>query len=121
MLAGLSGFVTEALIIRFGMEIFELQPVLLRAFSFPTAVLLTWIINRRVGFRVGTPASIVEVARYFNTNILAQSANFVVFASLTYAFSLFRNWPELALVAGTTVSMLISFKLYATFVFGNRQ
>ena len=121
MLAGFAGFTTEAAIIRLGMEILDLQPVVLRAISFPTAVLLTWTINRRFGFRVGTPASFVEIARYFNTNILAQSANFVVFTALIYAFSFFRNWPEIALVAGTTVSILISFKLYSTFVFGDRR
>ena len=121
MLAGFVGFATEASIIRVGMEIFDQQPVLLRAFSFPTAVLLTWTINRRFGYRVAAPVSFVEIVRYFNTNILAQATNFIVFTALIYAFSFFRNWPEIALVAGTSVSMLISFKLYSTFVFGDRR
>ena len=121
LVAGFAGFATEALIIRLGMEIFDQQPVLLRAISFPTAVLITWIINRRFGFRVAAPASFFEIARYFNTNILAQATNFIVFTALIYAFSFFRNWPEIALVAGTGVSMLISFKLYSTFVFGDRR
>ena len=94
------------------MEILDLQPVVLRAISFPTAVLLTWTINRRFGFRVGTPASFVEIARYFNTNILAQSANFVVFTALIYAFSFFRNWPEIALVGHDRVN---SYQLYTLF------
>ena len=121
LLAGFAGFTTEASIIRLGMEILDLQPVLLRAISFPTAVLLTWTINRRFGFRLGTPVSFVEIARYFNTNILAQATNLSVFTALIYAFSFFRHWPEIALVAGTSVSMLISFKLYSTFVFGDRR
>jgi len=121
LIAGLMGFATEASIIRLGIEILDAHPVILRAISFPIAVLVTWIINRHFGFRVTAPVSFGEFVRYFNSNVIAQSANFIIFTLLTYSLSHFKKWPELALLLATTVSMLISFKLYSAHVFGNRK
>ena len=119
VLAGGAGFVTEALIIRVGLEVLELHPAYLRLISLPAAVSVTWWINRNWAFKQNAAASLTEIFKYFQVNIVAQSVNFFVFVLLSFVFDIFKTLPELALIIGSLISLLISFKLYSSFVFKN--
>ena len=115
--AGAIGFFTELLLIRTLIIISNLDPLTGRAFSFPIAVLITWYINRTYGYRILAHPTIGELSRYFQTNIISQSANLSIFAFLTWKYPLFQQLPELALAIGTSVSVILSFLLYNLFVF----
>ena len=119
LIAGTAGFCTEAILIRVGISVSGVDPITARAFSFPVAVLVTWYVNRTYGYRISAPPTIGELVKYFKTNFISQSVNLSIFAFLTWRSPFFQRLPELALVVGTSVSIVLSFLLYDLFVFKN--
>lgn len=112
---GFIGFCIEYSIIKSFIYLFKADPISPRAVSFPIAVLITWILNRKYTYQVKTPANISELIRYTRVTVFAQAVNVITYTALCWpslGFSAF-----LGLVIATAISSTVSITLYGNFAF----
>ena len=102
IIAGIAGFVVEYTLIYVGDTLLQLGPRQPRIVSFPLAVVVTWSINRFVGFQVTTPATFGEFAEYSAGMIGGGLINISVYLVLTYM----AIHPLLALVVATATALV---------------
>lgn len=92
-----------------------------RMISLPIAIIFTWYINRRYGFKVNKAPTVKEFLKYLNSNFIAQSTNFFLYLVLISYVSTFQKKPFLSLIIATSVSVLFSFLLYSKYVFAKKK
>jgi putative flippase GtrA len=113
VLAGLSALATDTAVLSLLTRIGGLSPFVARPFGIVCAMLVSWLINRSLTFRMEAPPSIAEFSRFAGVALTSQIVNYSAFASLLLAFPALV--PELALFLACFVSMFVS---YAGFRFG---
>ena len=89
------------------------SPFTARVPSIAAAMFLTWLLNRTMTFRVETPGTRREVARYVMIATTSAFLNFVIYS----AFVLVGVLPVLAVVFATGILMVGSFFAYRHLVF----
>ncbi len=109
-IAGVIGFVVDASIVQCLVAMLDWNPYLARLLSFLAAALSTWIFNRSVTFHGRRHYGLLgEWARY----MLAMSGGFVVnyslYAFLVFQYALLREWPALAVAAGSLAGLAVNF------------
>ncbi|RWC25188.1 MAG: GtrA family protein [Mesorhizobium sp.] len=114
---GVAGFAADASVL-YLLLAFGLGPFASRAFSFLTAVFVTWQLNRRKTFAVqpGEPLW-REGLRYLSAMTLGGAANYAVYG----AFIMARWSPILGLVAGTGIGTVLNFLSARSWVFRDRS
>lgn len=115
LVVGLIGFSIEAIVISSFVNILDTNSYLPRVFSFPTALFVTWLLNRNFGFKVNQAINFAEFFRYVVANGFAQGTNLLCYSGLLYFDIL--NHELLSLFFATSLSTFISFLLYKDFVF----
>ena len=112
LVVGSIGFVVDAgsvlLLVHYG-----LSPFVARIPAIATAVGITWLLNRRLTFRVNIPKSHAEAMRYGSIALLSAALNFALYSALVLA----GMWPVLGVAISTVVLMFFSFFSYKRFVF----
>jgi putative flippase GtrA len=100
-----------------------LDPVLARCFSIACALVSTWLVNRSLAFADRAPSrpSLPEFLRYVSASLVALLVNFGIYWLLFRWGGIFAQWPVLALVAGTGVSMCVNFISYFKVVFARKH
>jgi len=111
--AGLSALTVDAFLLWLLNERFGLSPFVARLFSISAAMLVSWVINRRITFAVTAPATFSEFASFAAVSWVAQAVNYAVFALILLIQP--GTWPVTAVVGASLVAMFIS---YAGFRFG---
>lgn len=106
--AGAVGFLVDATLLTGGTKI-GLPVEIARAFSFVTAVLATWSINRTITFLTPYPASIREFLKYLVAMALGLTVNLIVYFAVYYSFDLPKSIPSVALVPATLAGMTVNF------------
>lgn len=90
-----------------------LSPFLARVPALVVAMIVTWLLNRSVTFRVARPRSRSEMARYMKVAISSALINFLLYSAMV-AIGIH---PLIAIVIATCVLLLGSFFAYRHLVF----
>ena len=115
LVVGLIGFSIEAIVISSFVNILHTNPYLPRVFSFPTALFVTWLLNRNFGFKVNEAINFAEFFRYVAATGFAQGTNLLCYSGVLY-FGI-SDHAMVSLLFATSLSTCISFVLYRDFVF----
>jgi putative flippase GtrA len=118
-LIGGIGFLIEASIITSVVAAGLSTAVYARALSFPSAVFVTWLLNRRITFSSRSPV-VLEFGRYFMTQALGALANLGIYWWLLSTYAEFERNPILALAIAAIVGLLVNYTLSALWVFKSR-
>lgn len=115
-IVGSVGFLVETAIILFIKNEYPALFLYSRAFSFPPAVLATWLLNRVWTFSSdGSKGK--EFARYFIVQSIGAGINFFVYYVLLATFIVFYEFPVLALAVASGVAMIFNYFASKVFVF----
>ena len=107
ILAGSLAFFTDVGVFQFLHGVLSVNLLIARVLSIATAMLVSWLINRRLTFAMPGPPRLAEFLRFVAIAWISSSVNYVLFAGLM----LWRpqTVPLLAIVFATAVSMLVSY------------
>jgi putative flippase GtrA len=110
MVVGGIGFCVDGGLLLILNSLFQMDPLLARTIGFPTAVTVTWILNRNWTF--SETAKAISHKRYWlylSVQAIGAALNFGVFASLVLVAAIFEHYPILALAIGAAVSLVFTF------------
>jgi putative flippase GtrA len=94
------------------------SPLIARAFSFPLALSVTWVLNRAWTFPTGRVRALLsQYRRYLGVQIAGFIINYALFAALVQSGGIWQQQPLLALVIGGFVSMITTYALSRLLVF----
>lgn len=116
--AGGTAFLIDAGTLLVLTEIVGLPPLIARFFAISTAMIVAWLINRTLSFKVAEPPSLNEFGRYASTAWLAAAINYAAFATILWLKP--DTGLIVAVAASTTIAMLFSFTAMRYFVFRKR-
>ncbi len=119
-LIGVIGFAVEALIITLLGNWMLWDAMTSRCFSFPSAVLVTWALNRQYNFNSRNNVR-TEGARYFLTQLLGAWFNVGTFVAFMHTFPQFNKQPIIGLAVGAIAGLIVNFCLSKFFVFKQRK
>ena len=112
ILVGTAGFVVDAGVMWLLTAMSGLSPLLTRAVSFPIAFALTWILNRYWTFAQGRARALkTQFPLYLGVQLSGLAVNYGLFAVLILSGGFWRDYPVLALAAGSLVALLATFTL----------
>jgi putative flippase GtrA len=104
------GFLVDATVLTLLMRSAHLSPIAARAASFPVAVTVTWLINRRGAFAGrGLANSRLEYAGYLAIQLIGAALNFLVFIACLELWPALVEWPVVALAGGAAIGLLFNF------------
>lgn len=116
VLAGLLALTTDGLILE-GLTGAGWHPLLARPLAISVAMVVSWLVNRRVTFAMPGRPSLREYARFAAVSWSAQAVNYAVFASILIAYP--ATAPLVALVLASLVAMFVSYFGYRYGVFAH--
>lgn len=116
VVAGASGFLTDAGVLHLLITYTTVGPYLARGLSIALAMMVTWQINRRMTFGNSGRSGLDEGVRYTFVGLLGAVLNYAVYASLIYTIPVIQ--PVAALIAASLAAMAFSYFGYSRFVFG---
>jgi putative flippase GtrA len=110
-----AGFVTSGLIalaVDTGMtslltRAFGVPPLLARPIAIAVAMVVAWTCHRHLTFAVKTEPSLNEFGRYAAVAWGAAGVNYAIYAAILFLLPVVA--PELALIASSVVSMVVSY------------
>jgi len=91
-------------------------PLLARVASVAVAIMVSWQAHRRFTFRVATPPTVAEFARFVASAATTLVANYAIYAAILIARP--DTPPVAALFAASLVAMLVSYAGMRLGVFG---
>ncbi len=110
------GFITEVFIIYLMTAIYGLSFFYVRFISFPIAVFVTWVINRKITFTSKNRAAI-ELSKYLVIQTIGASINLLIYYLLIINFKTQNIHPILALAFAAFVSMIFTYQASNKLVF----
>lgn len=87
-----------------------------RLVSFPLAVTVTWLINRRWVFAAGTPSG-REYSGYFVVQVIGALINLGIYVVVIELFPGLASLPVIPLAVGSAVALFANFLLVRRWVF----
>jgi putative flippase GtrA len=126
---GTAGFVIDASVLQLLISQFDGNLYISRIFSYLVAASVTWIMHRHYTFRenlvsaegVNTANAYTHLAwqwtRFVVTNFLGALVNYGVYALCIFNWLLFRNYPVLAVAAGSVVGLIFNYTASRHLVF----
>lgn len=105
-LAGLLALTTDGLILE-GLTGAGWDPLLARPLAIAVAMIVSWLVNRRVTFAVPGRPSLREYVRFAGVSWSAQAVNYLVFGAILIARPV--TAPLVALVLASLVAMFVSY------------
>jgi putative flippase GtrA len=106
LVAGTTGFITDAGILWLGTHLVGLDPYTARLISFSIAICVTWLLNNYVTFPSQEKRSKRHMAAYATVQISSFLLNYSLYSALVWLFA----WiPLLALTLAAITSMFFSF------------
>ena len=110
------GFIIEASIITLAGHHLGWSATNARILSFPSAVLVTWWLNRKYNFRSQNSLA-TEGSSYFMAQVAGALANLAMFVLCVSIFPFFARWPVAGLAVGASAGLAVNFLLSNMFVF----
>jgi putative flippase GtrA len=118
LLIGGVGFIVDASILATLVHGYGWGDYTARLISFPVAVLVTWLLNRRYAFASGaTSRRGAEYTRYVGVQTVGSLINFLVYSLCIATLPIMDRWPVLALAVGVMVQIPFNFFGMQKFVF----
>jgi putative flippase GtrA len=112
VVVGVIGFIVDGggtwLLVHLGVP-----PVAARVGPLLSAIVVTWLLNRRLTFKIERPKSRAELVRYATVALSSAAMNFALYSALV----LLGVYPILAVAVATLVLLLYSFFAYRRMVF----
>jgi putative flippase GtrA len=119
---GATGFLYEAVLLALFQNVAGWHPFTTRCFSLPTAIVLTWWLNRLWTFESRDPGRAREFGRYLLVQIIGNGLNMAVFLTVTTLAPVDRWWAaEIGLVFGSAIGLVVNFVGARIFAFRQRQ
>jgi len=115
LLAGGIGFVVDAAVLAVLLAGTPFDPFTARLLSIAAALLVTWMLNRRLTFGPSDRALIVEGARYGGVGTATSLVNYGVYSALLLAIPAMPPLAALCLASGA--AMALSYLGYSRLVF----
>jgi putative flippase GtrA len=113
LLSGGTAFIVDAGITTGLTSLAEVNPLIARIIAILVAMVVAWLMHRRITFDMRTPPSLTEFARFAAVAWTANLLNFAIYAVILTLRP--GTWPFAALVISTGVAMVVS---YLGFRFG---
>lgn len=107
LVAGGSAFLTDVAVFQALVAIAGLGLLVARFLSISTAMVVSFLINRRLTFRMPGPPRLAEFLRFVAVAWLSSGFNFVIFAAVMFARP--QTAPTIAIVIATAISMITSY------------
>lgn len=115
VLAAILAFITDAGILEALTRWAGMSPFLARPIGIACAMVVSWLVNRTITFRMATPPHLSEFLRFVLASGTAQIINYAVFSAILLAVP--GTAPFIALVLACFVSMFVSYTGYRFGVF----
>jgi putative flippase GtrA len=117
-LTGALGFLVDAGLMALLHAGWQWHPIFARCVSFPVALTVTWLVNRRWVFAPSHQASVTtEYARYVAVQVTGAAVNLAIFAVLIYACPPLMAVPVLALAIAAVGSLVLNYLLLVNWVY----
>ena len=115
---GGAGFVIDAGLVMIFYKSLEFNPLLSRVISMSVAIAVTVVLHRHWTFNYSRAHSFYyQQLSYLATQGIGQALNFAIYAVLIGQGMLWQRWPFLAVAAGSTAAMMVTFSLSKWWVF----
>lgn len=109
LLIGGGTFFVDAGILQVLVAGFDMSPFFARAFSFLSAVTVTWWLNRKYTFKTTEAPNLKEFGRYIMTQGVGLAVNVGIYSLCVVLFDVMRTYPALALIPATSASLICNF------------
>lgn len=118
-MVGVAGFVVDGGLLQLLVAGGLAGPIVARLVSFPTAVLVTWYLNRRITFGDGGPL-LRSLLRYVLVSAVGTTLNFVVYSALVLGSPWMAARPLLPFAVASVLAMTVNYLGARHFAFGGR-
>lgn len=109
-ITGAAGFAVDASTLSLLLASTDLGPYFSRAISFPTALCVTWYLNRVWTFGRTDQARLVQSVRYVLVQLVGAFFNLSVYAScVALGPPILERFPVMALAIASVLAMLVNF------------
>ncbi len=119
-LVGSVGFIVDAGILTLLAQKFGVNVYLSRLFSFPTATVITWLLNRSLVFNFRHQKTRSEYGKYLLVQTGGALVNLGVFALLLRAIPTLHATPVIPLAAGALFGLVFNYSGSRYWVFRER-
>lgn len=113
---GSVGFLVEAIIVETIKHLIPSILVYVRFFSFPTALLVTWALNRMFVFK-SKKSRTKEIIKYTIIQSTGAFLNIAIYTALLITNSFFKDYPLIALGIGSGVALVSNYTFSKSWVF----
>ena len=107
VLCGLLAYAVDSGLLALGIWVVGLDARVARFGGIATAMVVSWLCQRRWTFAVSGPPTLREFIRFAGAAWLAAAVNYAVFAAIIFCSP--TVWPQIALIAATTVATIVSY------------
>lgn len=115
---GVVGFVVDGGLLQLLVASGLAGPIVARLVSFPSAVLVTWALNRRVTFADRGPL-LRSLLRYVLVSAAGTTLNFVVYSALVLGSAWMAAHPLLPFAVASVLAMTVNYLGARHFAFGS--
>lgn len=104
------GFLVDALILLILVHKLNMDINISRVFSFLFAVLVTWLLNRKITFSLNSKyRKRKEYIYYMSIQTIGALLNYTIFISLVYSYKVFQEYLILPLAIASIIVMFFNF------------
>jgi putative flippase GtrA len=107
LLAGTLAFLTDAVVLAGLIRLAGFDPLIARLFAITTAMVVSWLLNRTITFRVGAAPSAREFMRFAALAWITAALNYAVFAAVLLALP--GTYPLVALVISSLSAAIVAY------------
>ena len=107
LLAGTLAFLADAVVLAGLIRLAGFDPLIARLFAIATAMVVSWLLNRSITFRVGTPPTAREFMRFAALAWITAALNYAVFAAVLLALP--GTYPLVALVISSLSAAIVAY------------
>ena len=120
VVVGSLGFIIDATVLSLLVHVWDWHPYAARALSFPPAVTVTWLCNRRWVFSRTADAA-REYGAYFGVQAVGAGINFGTYALLIALIPSLARAPLVPLVAGSALALVFNYSAVRRWVFSGSR
>lgn len=106
---GMVGFLVDASLLKLFITWVKDDPIVGRIMSFPIAVTVTWLLNRRYTFVSKQESLLREWVTYVAVNSVGLTINLSVFMVVVFSFEVAKNYPIVTLGIASLVAMFFNY------------
>lgn len=114
---GIVGFLVDAGILTILMKM-EYSSIVARSVSFPSAVTVTWLLNKAWSFSDSGPPRPNGYVAYIVIQMIGAGINFSIFVFILWVWPFWSAWPIAPLAVAAAASLIFNFTMSRRHAFG---